>query len=211
MERSAYQQWDGGWFWLVGCQRWWWRVETSASSSHPSFDTSPRRAHWEFKHRLSDVPLPLVNCRNSFMLQVLLFYGHGPGEWLCRAPQLANFSTRTAVAGFVYVCVCALIEGVNVEREREEVSVWACPFLTSHSIHHFVVPAADETAVWCIPFWKVNMIRIPGLKWHSPHFLGTWATSSWDFSAWWTGTETGLWGWLSHSPNTSRPARSYQW
>ncbi len=34
------------------------------------------------------------------MLQVLLFYGHGPGEWLCRAPQLANFSTRMAATGF---------------------------------------------------------------------------------------------------------------
>lgn len=82
------------------------------------------------------------------MLQVLLFYGHGPGEWLCGAPQLANFSTRMAATGFqtgvcTYVCVCELIEGVKGEREREEVSVWACPFLTSYSIHHFVVPAAD--------------------------------------------------------------------
>lgn len=44
------------------------------------------------------------------MLQVLLFYGHGPGEWLYRAPQLANFSTRMAATGFeagvrMYVCV----------------------------------------------------------------------------------------------------------
>lgn len=59
------------------------------SSSHPGFDTSPQRA--KFRHRLSDLPLPLVNCRNSFMLRVLLFYGHGPGEWLCRTPQLTHF------------------------------------------------------------------------------------------------------------------------
>lgn len=37
-------------------------------------------------HRLSDVPLPLVKRRNSFMLQVLLFYGHGPGKWLPPSP-----------------------------------------------------------------------------------------------------------------------------
>lgn len=80
------------------------------------------------------------------MLQVLLFYGHGPGEWRCRDPQLANFSTQMAATGFetgVYVCVCELIEGVKGERKRGEVSVWAYPFLTSCSIHHFVVPAGD--------------------------------------------------------------------
>lgn len=72
-------------------------------------------------------------------------------KWLCRAPQLANFS-----GVYMYVCVCArgLIVGVKGKRKREEVSLWAYPFLTSHSIHHFVVAAAEETAMWCIPFEK---------------------------------------------------------
>lgn len=44
------------------------------------------------------------------MLQVPLFYGHGPGESLCRTPQLANFSARMAATGFqtgvfMYACV----------------------------------------------------------------------------------------------------------
>lgn len=46
------------------------------------------------------------------MLQVLLFYGHGPGELLCRAPQLANFSVRMAATGIedgVYECVCVCV------------------------------------------------------------------------------------------------------
>lgn len=58
------------------------------------------------------------------MLQVLLFYGHGPGEWLRGAPQLANFSTRMAAAGFGIVCVhvCALTDLIKgVVGEREEV------------------------------------------------------------------------------------------
>lgn len=44
------------------------------------------------------------------MLQVLLFYGHDPGVWLCRTPQPANFSAHMAAAGFetgvrLYVCM----------------------------------------------------------------------------------------------------------
>lgn len=100
--------------------------------------------------------------------------------------------------------------GRKGEREREVKCVGiSLPHWLFHS--SLCCPSCRLNHSVVHPFWKVNMIRIPGLKWHSPHFLGTWATSSWAWSALWTGTVTGLWGWLSHSPNTSRPARSYRW
>lgn len=49
--------------------------------------------------------------------------------------------------GFEAVLVCEFIEGVKGNRKREEVGVWAYPFLAGCSTHHFVVPAVDKTAV----------------------------------------------------------------
>lgn len=92
------------------------------------------------------------------MLQVLLFYGHSTGEVAVQSPTARKFLLSPQVSRRVCLCMCVrvrgLIVGVKGKRKREEVSLWAYPFLTSHSIHHFVVAAAEETAMWCIPFEK---------------------------------------------------------
>lgn len=100
IDRSYNSGGTEGGFGFVG----WKRGKTSTDSCHPGFVTSPRRAHEEFKHRLSDVPLPLVNCRNSFMLQVLLFYGHGAAEWLGLRPT-ARKKKKDLRPVFMHVCV----------------------------------------------------------------------------------------------------------
>lgn len=165
---------------------------TSSSSSHPGSDTSPRRAHWEFKHRLSDVPLPLVNCK--FFLQVLLFYGHGPGEWLCRAPQLANFSTRMAATGFeAGVCECMCVwndsgrKGRKKERKKEskkerkkEGRRWVCGHVPSSLAAPFITLLSQlQTQPQCgasllkSQHDKNSWIEVahPTLPWHMGYFL----------------------------------------
>lgn len=61
---------------------------------------SDTRLPREPKPRPSDVPLPLVNCRDSFMLQVLLFFtAAAPRSGSRSAPQPAGFLLLRPHAG----------------------------------------------------------------------------------------------------------------
>lgn len=68
----------------------------------------------------------------------------------------ARMATTVFKPGVCTHFACGLIGGAMEEgaKGRQRVCVWAYPFLTSHSIHHFVAPAADKTTMWCISFEK---------------------------------------------------------